>query len=89
VRARLSSADQEAGLGRRVARVTARAAGQGLAVTEAGPAMTGKRRGLPALLGDRAVVGTGSGSPGSAPGMLRRRWPHLAAGCWWRTGRGR
>ena len=59
VYARVSSADQRADLDRQVARVTAWAAGEGLAVgrvvTEVGPAVNGKRRKLLALLRDEAV----------------------------------
>jgi predicted site-specific integrase-resolvase len=58
--ARVSSAGQRAGLDRQVARVTAWAAGEGLAVsrvvTEAGSALNGKRRKFLALLRDPAVT---------------------------------
>lgn len=59
VYARVSSAGQRAGLGRQVARVTAWAAGQGLAagrvVTEAAAALDGRRRKVLALLRDEPV----------------------------------
>jgi len=59
VYARVSSADQRADLDRQVARVTAWAAGEGLAVsrvvTEAGSALNGKRRKFLALLRDPDV----------------------------------
>lgn len=59
VYARVSSADQKADLDRQVARVTAWAAGEGLAVgrvvTEVGSALNGKRRRFLALLRDPAV----------------------------------
>ena len=57
--ARVSSADQEAGLDRQIARVTAWATGQGIAVggvvTETGSAVNGRRGKFLALLGDPAV----------------------------------
>jgi predicted site-specific integrase-resolvase len=60
VYARVSSADEEPDLDRQVARVTAWAAGRGLAVgrvvTEVGPAPDGKRRALLSLLGDKQVT---------------------------------
>jgi predicted site-specific integrase-resolvase len=60
VYARVSSADQKADLDRQVARVTAWAAGEGLAVsrvvTEVGSALNGKRRKFLALLRDRSVT---------------------------------
>ncbi len=60
VYAHVSSADQKADLDRQVARVTAWAAGEGLAVgrvvTEAGSALNGKRRKLLALLRDETVT---------------------------------
>jgi predicted site-specific integrase-resolvase len=59
VYARVSSADQRADLDRQVARVTAWAAGEGLAVgrvvTEVGSALNGQRRKFLALLGDESV----------------------------------
>ncbi len=59
VYARVSSADQEPDLDRQVARVTAWATGQGIAVdrvvTEAGPALNGHRRKFLALLRDPSV----------------------------------
>ncbi len=59
VYARVSSADQRADLDRQVARVTAWAAGEGLAVgrvvTEVGSALDGKRRKFLALLRDESV----------------------------------
>jgi predicted site-specific integrase-resolvase len=59
VYARVSSADQKADLDRQVARVTAWATGQGLAVdrvvTEVGSALNGKRRKFLALLRDPSV----------------------------------
>jgi predicted site-specific integrase-resolvase len=60
VYARVSSADQKADLDRQVARVTAWAAGEGLAVgrvvTEVGSALDGKRRKFLALLRDETVT---------------------------------
>ena len=60
VYARVSSADQKADLDRQVARVTEWATGQRLAVdrvvTEAGPALNGKRRKFLALLRDESVT---------------------------------
>lgn len=60
VYARVSSADQKADLDGQVARVTAWAAGEGLAVgrvvTETGSALNGKRRKFLALLRDPAVT---------------------------------
>ena len=60
VYARVSSAGQRADLDRQVARVTAWAAGEGLAagrvVTEAGSALNGKRRKFLALLRDESVT---------------------------------
>jgi predicted site-specific integrase-resolvase len=60
VYARVSSADQRADLDRQVARVTAWAAGEGLAVgrvvTEVGSALNGKRRKFLALLRDGSVT---------------------------------
>jgi len=60
VYARVSSADQRADLDRQVARVTAWAAAEGLAVgrvvTEVGPALNGRRREFLALLGDESVT---------------------------------
>ena len=60
VYARVSSADQKPDLDRQVARVTAWAAGEGLAVgrvvTEVGSALNGHRRKFLALLRDRAVT---------------------------------
>ncbi|HEY1669862.1 MAG TPA: IS607 family transposase [Trebonia sp.] len=60
VYARVSSADQKADLDRQVARVTAWAAGEGLAVgrvvTEVGSALNGHRRKFLALLRDPAVT---------------------------------
>ena len=60
VYARVSSADQRADLDRQVARVTAWAAAEGLAVgrvvTEVGSALNGKRRKFLALLRDEAVT---------------------------------
>jgi predicted site-specific integrase-resolvase len=60
VYARVSSTDQRADLDRQVARVTAWAAGEGLAVgrvvTEVGPALNGKRRKFLALLRDESVT---------------------------------
>jgi predicted site-specific integrase-resolvase len=60
VYARVSSADQKADLDRQVARVTAWAAAEGLAVgrvvTEVGSALNGKRRRFLALLRDPAVT---------------------------------
>ena len=60
VYARVSSADQGADLDRQVARVTAWAAGEGLAVgrvvTEVGSALDGKRRKFLALLRDESVT---------------------------------
>jgi predicted site-specific integrase-resolvase len=60
VYARVSSAGQRADLDRQVARVTAWAAGEGLAVgrvvTEVGSALDGKRRKFLALLRDPAVT---------------------------------
>jgi predicted site-specific integrase-resolvase len=60
VYARVPSAGQEPGLDRQVARVTAWAAGEGLAagrvVTGAGSALNGKRRKFLALLRDEAVT---------------------------------
>lgn len=60
VYARVSSADQKADLDGQVARVTAWAAGEGLAVgrvvTETGLALNGKRRKFLALLRDPAVT---------------------------------
>lgn len=60
VYARVSSADQRADLDRQVARVTAWAAGEGLAVgrvvTEVGSALNGKRRKFLALLRDESVT---------------------------------
>lgn len=60
VYARVSSADQKPDLDRQVARVTAWAAGQHLAVgrvvTEVGSALNGKRRKFLALLGDLSVT---------------------------------
>ena len=57
--ARVSSADQKADLDRQVARATAWATGQGIAigrvVTETGSALNGKRRKFLALLRDPAV----------------------------------
>ena len=57
--ARVSSADQKADLDRQVARVTAWATGQGIAVgrvvTETGSALNGKRRKFLALLRDPSV----------------------------------
>ena len=59
VYARVSSADQEAGLDRQVARVTAWATGQGITVgrvvTETGSALNGKRGKFLALLRDPSV----------------------------------
>ena len=59
VYARVSPADQEADLDRQVARVTAWATGQGIAVgrvvTETGSAVNGKRGEFLALLRDRSV----------------------------------
>jgi len=59
VYARVSSADQRPDLDRQVARVTAWATGQRLAVervvTEVGSALNGRRRKFLALLGDPAV----------------------------------
>ena len=59
VYARVSSADQKADLDRQVARATAWATGQGIAigrvVTETGSALNGKRRKFLALLRDPAV----------------------------------
>jgi predicted site-specific integrase-resolvase len=59
VYARVSSADQKPDLDRQVARVTAWASSEGLAVgrvvTETGSALNGKRRKFLALLRDRAV----------------------------------
>ena len=59
VYARVSSADQEAGLDRQVARVTAWATGQGITVgrvvTETGSALNGKRGEFLALLRDPSV----------------------------------
>lgn len=60
VYARVSSADQMPDLDRQVARVTAWASGEGLAVsrvvTEVGSALNGKRRKFLALLGDGSVT---------------------------------
>jgi predicted site-specific integrase-resolvase len=60
VYARVSSADQKTGLDRRVARVTAWAAGRGITagrvVTETGSALNGKRRKFLALLRDPSVT---------------------------------
>ena len=60
VYARVSSADQKADLDRQVARVTAWAAGEGVAVgkvvTEAGSALNGKRRKFLGLLRDESVT---------------------------------
>ena len=60
VYARVSSADQEADLDRQVARVTAWATGQGIAVdrvvTETGSALNGHRRKFLALLRDPSVA---------------------------------
>lgn len=60
VYARVSSADQRADLDRQVARVTAWAAGEGLAVgrvvTEIGSTLNGKRRRFLALLRDESVT---------------------------------
>jgi predicted site-specific integrase-resolvase len=60
VYARVSLADQRADLDRQVARVTAWAAGEGLAVsrvvTEVGSALNGKRRKFLALLRDESVT---------------------------------
>jgi len=60
VYARVSSADQRADLDRQVARVTAWAAGEGLAVgrvvTEVGSALNGKRRKFLELLRDESVT---------------------------------
>ena len=60
VYARVSSADQKPDLDRQVARVTAWATGQGLAVgrvvTEVGSALNGRRREFLALLGDPSVA---------------------------------
>ena len=60
VYARVSSADQKADLDRQVARVTAWAASEGLAVgrvvTEVGSALNGKRRKFLALLRDESVT---------------------------------
>ena len=60
VYARVSSADQKPDLDRQVARVTAWAAGEGLAVgrvvTEAGSALNGHRRKFLALLRDQSVT---------------------------------
>ena len=60
VYARVSSADQRSDLDRQVARVTAWATGQGLAVgrvvTEVGSALNGKRRKFLALLRDESVT---------------------------------
>jgi len=60
VYARVSSADQRPDLDRQVARVTARAAAQGLpvgrVVTEVGSALNGKRRKFLALLRDQSVT---------------------------------
>ena len=60
VYARVSSADQRADLDRQVARATAWAAAEGLAVsrvvTEVGSALNGKRRKFLALLRDEAVT---------------------------------
>ncbi len=60
VYARVSSAEQRADLDRQVARVTAWAAAEGLAVgrvvTEVGSALNGKRRKFLALLRDEAVT---------------------------------
>jgi predicted site-specific integrase-resolvase len=60
VYARVSSADQRSDLDRQVARVTAWAAGEGLAVgrvvTEVGSALNGKRRKFLALLRDQSVT---------------------------------
>ena len=60
VYARVSSADQKQDLDRQVARVTAWAAGEGLAVgrvvTEVGSALNGRRRKFLALLRDESVT---------------------------------
>lgn len=60
VYARVSSADQRADLDRQVSRVTAWAAGEGLAVgqvvTEVGSALNGRRREFLGLLRDQAVT---------------------------------
>lgn len=60
VYARVSSADQRPDLDRQVARVTAWAAGEGLAVgrvvTEVGSALNGHCRKFPALLRDKSVT---------------------------------
>jgi predicted site-specific integrase-resolvase len=60
VYARVSSADQQADLDRQVARVTAWAAGEGLAVgrvvTEVGSALNGRRREFLGLLRDKSVT---------------------------------
>jgi len=60
VYARVSSADQKADLDRQVARVTAWAAGEGLAVgrvvTEVGSALNGHRRKFLGLLRDKSVT---------------------------------
>jgi predicted site-specific integrase-resolvase len=60
VYARVSSADQHSDLDRQVARATAWAAGEGLAVgrvvTEVGSALNGKRRKFLALLRDESVT---------------------------------
>ncbi len=68
VYARVSSGGQEPGLGRQAGRVTAWAASQGLpvgkVVTEAGPALNGRRRGFLALLGDRGAEATAAGHRG-------------------------
>ena len=58
--ARVSSADQKAGLDRQVARVTAWATGQGITVgrvvTETGSALNGERRKFLALLRDPSIT---------------------------------
>jgi predicted site-specific integrase-resolvase len=73
VYARVSSADQKPDLDRQVARVTAWAAAEGLAVgvvTEVGPALNGERREFLALLRGETVntivTEHRTGSPGSA-----------------------
>ncbi len=67
VYARVSSADQRADLDRQVARVTAWAAAQSLAVgrvvTEVGFALNGKRRKLLSLLRDKTATTIGGGAP--------------------------
>ncbi len=93
VYARVSSTDQRADLDRQVARVTAWAAAQSLAVgrvvTEVGSALNGKRRKLLALLRDKTattIVGsTATGSPASVPSTWRPPYPHKDVGCWWWT----